>query len=296
MRRSTASVDSSRMRVLASCRRCADRLHGADGKGRIAPDEGVPLALRPDQRQALHHGHGGPRIVRPAHRPGDAEQVAGIDVADDDLLPVGRRLLDLQAPVQQQEEFRCRWRPGGRRRCPPRQAARPGERQHRVDVLGRNAAEYLETADERAVDRRRPWLNPSPRCKAATDIRFGLCWRTKKNASRRAHGPPIKHTDKRIGTMITRRQALIGTTLTALVAASRTPVLAAATAAGCRRPRARQGRPGQAAAGPCPRAGDQGRAEGRRVHHARRREADRRSTTTAPRCGPWPTTAGCPAR
>ena len=67
-------------------------------------------------------------------------------MADDDLLPVGRNLLNPQAPIEQQEELLCRGalaESGGAFG----QAPRDGQRQHRVDVLGRGVFKYLETAN-----------------------------------------------------------------------------------------------------------------------------------------------------
>jgi hypothetical protein len=66
--------------------------------------EVFPNVIRPSERDAVDNGGRCGRIVGAAKRLGDPIDVAGIDEADEDLLPLGRDLYDFQAPVQQHEE------------------------------------------------------------------------------------------------------------------------------------------------------------------------------------------------
>ncbi|MCY1237363.1 hypothetical protein D9M72_500560 [compost metagenome] len=128
-----------------------DRMHGVDGEVRVLLDEDVPKLRRPSENQALGRGCRRSRIVAALQRTGKAEEVAGIDDPDDDLLPVLGDLGHLQPAVQQQEEevgLRTLLEHGFVLRNTPHR----GARQQRIQFLIAHFLEKRERFDECAIE------------------------------------------------------------------------------------------------------------------------------------------------
>src|SRR5690625_3138915 len=84
--------------------------HSLDGTCRElrAPgNEHIPGGSGPGQGQAFLHGDCGGGVFLAAHGLGHAEDVAGVDVTDDDLLTVGGDLYDFEPAIKQHEKLAC---------------------------------------------------------------------------------------------------------------------------------------------------------------------------------------------
>ncbi len=77
-----------------------DRIHGEAG---ILLDEIVPKLRRPGQNNAFSNSHCGAGIVCALQSLGKAEQIAGMNHANNDLLSVRCYLIDFEATVKQQK-------------------------------------------------------------------------------------------------------------------------------------------------------------------------------------------------
>jgi predicted NBD/HSP70 family sugar kinase len=82
----------------------ADRVHRQMG---IALDEAVPGLGRPGGSEAIDRRRGRARIIAAAERAREAEKLAGMDDAHDDLLAVARDLRHLQPAMQEHVERLC---------------------------------------------------------------------------------------------------------------------------------------------------------------------------------------------
>ncbi|MCY1376391.1 hypothetical protein D9M69_638780 [compost metagenome] len=78
-----------------------DRIHGEAG---ILLNEIVPKLRRPGQNNAFGNGHCSAGIVAALQSLSEAEQIAGMNHANNDLLSVRCYLIDLEATVKQQKE------------------------------------------------------------------------------------------------------------------------------------------------------------------------------------------------
>ena len=114
---STCSLDISRTRACVSCRRLPTVCNAPEARAGYLCDQMRPGIRRPGERDAVDGGDGGRRILLQSHGLRDAEQFAGRDVANDDLLSLRRHLFDAKMSVEQQEKdaLPC---PDRRRCCP----------------------------------------------------------------------------------------------------------------------------------------------------------------------------------